>query len=317
MSEGATPSMDEQCRIITCLVDEEPTSTYAYFVSAEWYNKWQSYVGYKTQQTPDEAERPGSLTMRWNHNGAVFVDGRQNVGHQCRTIGTIIQYVHGERPAAIRPNQGDDGRNMLVDEKIWRKWVQWYGVADSHELDRRRLADSRQALLEMRLLNPYSTLVKKPKKVFDITEELQLRRIFGVTAGRKTKLWVCDNTTDQFFQQVLGRNTPFSKLNSQRGRPNSVVDVSSTFTIALELCRTDGTWHTSGPVFTREYSNEYFEKYLPLIEGPLHPGSKEEDLAMTVKSMFAGFNSTLQATVVGVIELDAKMKQVSKNQKEI
>ena len=96
-----------------------------------------------------------------------------------------------------------------------------------------------------------------------------------------------------------------------------VVDVSSTHTIALEVCRTDGTWHTSGPVFTREYSNEYFENYLPFIEGPLHPGSGEEDLSMTVKSMFAGFNSTLQATVGGVIELDAKMKQVSKNQKEI
>ena len=245
MSEDAAPSMDEQCRIIASLVDEEPTSTYAYFVSAEWYNKWQSYVGYKTQQAPDKTDCPGSLTMHRNHNGAVFVDGRQNVGHQRRTI---VQYVLGERPAAIRPNLGDDGRNMLVDEKIWHKWVQWYGVADSHELDRRRLTDSRQALFEMCLLNPYSTLVKKPKKVFDITEEcgyieLQLRRIFGVTTGRKTKLWVCDNTTDQLFQQVLGRNTTFfplfPKLNSPRGRPNSV---SGLIFIVVYISRLFATW---------------------------------------------------------------------------
>ena len=51
-------------------------------------------------------------------------------------------------------DRGDDARNMLVDEKIWCKWVQWFGVDESHELDRRNWASDEKDF-EVCMLNPY------------------------------------------------------------------------------------------------------------------------------------------------------------------
>ena len=196
MSEDAAPSVDEQRRIISCL-ELEPAGTYAYFVAAEWYEKWQRHVGYAMQQTPVDADRPGRLTMCVDHNADV-------IAHN--------SYIPPS-PISMAPDQ----RNMLVDEKIWLKWVQWYGVADCHELDRRGRIGYSQAVFSICLLSSYSDLLKKRQKVFEITEEcgyieLQLRRIFGVTADRKTKLWVREETTHPLFQPVLDRSTPVNSL---------------------------------------------------------------------------------------------------------
>ena len=218
MSVDAAPSVDEQRRIISFL-GEEPTSTYAYFVSTEWYEKWLRYVGYETQQTPDKADCPGSLTMHRNHNAIVHVHS-----------GYIPSGIYFEAVAAIRPNQGDDGCNTLVDENIWLKWVQWYGVADCHELDRYRLTDSSQAVFEICLLSSYSKRLKNPRKIFEISDEcgyieLQLRRIYGVAAGSKTQLWVYKKSPDALFQRVLDRSSPINcvlpGLNSREQRTDN------------------------------------------------------------------------------------------------
>ena len=113
--------------------------------------------------------------------------------------------------------------NTLVDEKIWCKWVEWYGVADSHMLDRYRQINSSRAIFEICMLHSYNMPVKHPKKGFEITEEcgyieLQLRRMFRVSADRNTRLWVCEKSTDERFQLMSDRSRPvngvFPTLNS-------------------------------------------------------------------------------------------------------
>ena len=90
-------------------------------------------------------------------------------------------------------------------------------------------------------------------------------------------------------------------------------DVRCDYTIALELYNRDGTC----PICTKGYSEEYFNKYLPLTVGPRRTGVRKEDLSLTVKSMVEGFSNTLQETVGGVIELEAKITQISKTQTEL
>ena len=168
MSCNSTPSADEQRQTIASLEQEEE-SLHVYCIAKDWYKKWQNYVGLNDSQTAVKSSCPGSLTM----------------------------------------HRGDDTRNMLVDEKIWRKWVQWYGVADQHELDRRNWASDEKDF-EICRLSPYSNIVENPKKTFDISEEsgyieLQLRKIFRVTASVKSRLWACEKAADKRFQMVLDR----------------------------------------------------------------------------------------------------------------
>ena len=94
------------------------------------------------------------------------------------------------------------------------------------------------------------------------------------------------------------------------------VDLSSSYCIALEVCRKDDSWLTAAPT-TRESSNEYFDKYLPITGFPQRPGEEAENLAADVKAMSEGISKTLQETVGDVIKLHAKMKQVSETQKKL
>jgi len=111
------------------------------------------------------------------------------------------QYTH---PIATM----SDHVNMLVDEKISLKWVEWFGVADSHHLRRRgytwppyinnstwiekHLQNNPMGIYNVCLLSSYSLQVNYPN-VFDKREECGyiewlLRRMFVVPAGRKTRL---------------------------------------------------------------------------------------------------------------------------------
>ena len=204
MSVDTAPSVDEQRRIISSLV-LKPTNpccvartaynyqAFGFFVATEWYKKWQRYVGYETQQTPVDSDYPGKLTMHRNQSVADFFYN-------------------------LQMQQANGSRNTLVHECIWCKWVQWYGVADSHELDRCCIRTPYlQAFFGICLLNQNGKLVKKPRRMLHITEEcgyieLQLRRIFGVTTDRKTKLWVCEKSTDDRFLQVLDRSKPINSI---------------------------------------------------------------------------------------------------------
>ena len=93
---------------------------------------------------------------------------------------------------------------------MWTCWVSWYGVADSHELDRRRwTAEERD--FEICVLSPYCGLVQNAVKTFDVSEEtgyaeLQLRRVFRVPDHRLTRLWICEKSRHSRFLPLLDRS---------------------------------------------------------------------------------------------------------------
>ena len=114
-------------------------------------------------------------------------------------------------PGPIYMDCEEDDKNMLVDEKVWTKWVEWYGVSANHELDRRNWASDEKEF-EICKLSPYCTLLDNPLKDFDISEEtgyveLQMRRIFRVQESRKSRLWIREKSRIKFgrFQLLLDR----------------------------------------------------------------------------------------------------------------
>ena len=87
---------------------------------------------------------------------------------------------------------------MWVREPIWCKWVQWYGVDDGHQLDR-RTSGYGYLNIHISLKGDMGARVGHISKVFNMREkcgyiELQLRRIFGVTHDTETQLWLFGNT---------------------------------------------------------------------------------------------------------------------------
>ena len=85
----------------------------------------------------------------------------------------------------------------------------WYGVADSHELDRRRWA-AQERDFEICVLSPYCGLVENAVKTLSVAEEigfveLQLRRVFRVPDHRRTRLWVCEKSRHSRFLPLLDR----------------------------------------------------------------------------------------------------------------
>ncbi|KAK2176457.1 hypothetical protein NP493_661g04045 [Ridgeia piscesae] len=253
MSCNSTPSADEQRQTIASLEQEEE-SLHVYCIAKDWYKKWQNYVGLNDSQTAVKSSCPGSLTM----------------------------------------HRGDDTRNMLVDEKIWRKWVQWYGVADQHELDRRNWASDEKDF-EICRLSPYSNIVENPKKTFDISEEsgyieLQLRKIFRVTASVKSRLWACEKAADKRFQMVLDRTKEICFQDA--------IDHTRHYILALEVVLPDGSWPTHVP---GEPKGD-FDKYLALTEGPRCSEYWEDELASAVTCVFDGISNELRETVDGVVK---------------
>ena len=189
-----TPSAEVQRRVIAAL-EQQPVGVYCFFVATEWYEQWQLYVGSRTQHTSDTIERPGKLMMY--ENGKDVTVGITN-------------------PIVVIPGTP----NTLVDEKMWWQWVEWYGVADSHPLDRHRQINSSLVIFEVCMLRSYNMPVKHPKKSFEITEEcgyieMQLRRMSRVSADRKTRLWVCEKSTDERFQLMSDRTKPINVLYPQ------------------------------------------------------------------------------------------------------
>ena len=93
--------------------------------------------------------------------------------------------------------------------------------------------------------------------------------------------------------------------------------MSNLYTIALEVCQTDGSWFTTHSTTANEHTNEYFDKYLSLTGGLSHTEVKKEDLSLTVTSMFEGFTCTLQETFGGIVQLDVQIKKVNETQKAL
>ena len=99
--------------------------------------------------------------------------------------------------------------------------------------------------------------------------------------------------------------------------------MSTLYTIALEVCRADGSWFTNGSWFTtdstssKKHTIEYFDTYLSVTGGPSHSEIKRDVLSLTVKSMFEGFTCSLQETFGGIVQLDANIKKVNETLNEL
>ena len=196
-----TPSGDEQCRIINILEHDKSdakTQEHIYLVSTDWFNMWRHHVGYNTKL--DKTVHPGRVRML----------GRNNVVY----IGSCDLDAMDSTPGTC---------NMWAHENIWCKWVQWYGLDDCHEIDRYQPCSSIHCwvLFEICLLGPCCKRLENPMKAFSASEEcgyieLQLRRIFGVTAGTETLLWVKEKTNcklqERRFRPVLDRSTRLDKV---------------------------------------------------------------------------------------------------------
>ena len=127
----------------------------------------------------DEAVYPGRLTMATGGNAG------------------ILEFKH----LVEMSSKYESARNKWVHETVWCKLAQWYGVDDAHELDRCNIySEPGWGYPKISLKgDPGTSLEANTSKRFSNLEEcgyieLQLRRIFGVTHGTVTQLWLGEKT---------------------------------------------------------------------------------------------------------------------------
>ena len=232
------------------------------------YEKWKNYVGLNEANRCVESDRPGPLTMVNSENTAT-----DDVTDATKTTTT----TESADDDAGNSNNSSSNTNTFVDEKIWKKWLKWYGIADSHDLDRRNWA-SDDKVFEVCILNPYSAIVQNPVKTFDVSEqtgyiELQLRKIFRVPKHRQTRLWGCEKARNARFHLLL-----------QRAREicfQEYVDTKREYILALEIANLDGTWPTQVPGATVGS----LERYESVTEAPRSAEYWETELATAVETV--------------------------------
>ena len=175
MAESSAPSGAEQYCIVKELLDAQSNTEWLYSVSTSWIFRWMDHVAHfdKLLYTP------GKLRMQ---------------GDNCSTTDEFCNL------GGMYPNCNWFG-NMWVSETIWCKWIQWYGIDDDHQLDRRTTPGQPRCMkVRISLKGDVGTRVGHTSKVFKEREkcgyiELQLRRIFGVTHDTETQLWVLYGNT--------------------------------------------------------------------------------------------------------------------------
>lgn len=234
-------------------LEGQEESLHVYCVTKRWYEQWQNFVGLNPEGKPVESARPGPLDM----------------------------------------DREVEDNNMYVDQKIWIKWVYWYGVSAYHELDRRNWASDEKEF-EVCILSPYSGIVENPTKTFDMSEEAgyietQLKKIFQVPSHRKSRLWACEKTRHARFQLLLDRSKEICFQDP--------IDHKREYILAIEVSNLDGSWPSHIPGDPKGG----LDKYAPLAEGPKASGYWEQELAHTVETVFGGISTELTETVSGIV----------------
>ena len=173
---------------------------------------------------------------------------------------------------------------------------EWYGLADSHQLDRRNWS-SQEKYFEVCLLSPYSCIVENPLKVLDITEtvayiEVQLRKVYKVPVHKKTRVWICEKARHARFKLTLDRNTQLLKVH------NISFNLERDFIIALEVATPQGTWPTCVPGDPQGDITDI----LTLTKGPLPQEYWLQELTRTVESVFCGISNEMKETAEGIIQ---------------
>ena len=199
-------------------------------------------------------------------------------------------------PGPVAMDTVENEHNILIDEKIWTKWVEWYGLSDSHQLDRRNWS-SQEKYFEVCLLSPYSSIVENPLKVLDITEtvgyiEVQLRKMYRVPLHKRTRLWICEKARHARFKLALDRNTQLLKTN------NISFNLERDYIIALEVSTPQGTWPTCVP---GDPSSDLGD-LLTLTQGRLLRDYWVQELTQTVDSVFCEISCEMKETAEGIVQ---------------
>jgi len=299
------PAPEEQ-RAIVLALEEEEGSLHVYSLAKAWYQKWRTFVGLCPESSSDcdggpsrsdgkskEEEKCLNLDSKRRMPSQDAVPENKQLIIQRRTVSE--KRVDGEFPSRLEMDLADDDNNMYVDENVWKCWVMWYGVADSHELDRRNWASDDKDF-EICILSPYCGLIENPVKTFDISEEsgyieIQLRRIFRVAKSRNTRLWICEKARHARFQPLLNRNQEICFQDC--------VDHNKNYILALEVADLDGTWPTHVP----GEPLGSFDRYRDLFEGGPSRSLAfwENELKDTLDTVFAGIANELRETATGIV----------------
>ena len=199
-------------------------------------------------------------------------------------------------PGPVTMDTQETEHNILIDEKIWSKWVEWFGLAESHQLDRRNWS-SQEKYFEVCLLSPYSSIVENPLKVLDMTEtvgyiEVQLRKMYRVSLHKKTRLWVCEKVRHARFKVALERNVQLLKVH------NMSLNLERDYIIALEVSTPQGTWPTCVP----GDPDGDLADLLALTKGLLPQDYWIQELTQTVDSVFGGISCEMKETAEGIIQ---------------
>ncbi len=260
------PPPKEQCEIIAKL-EEEEESIHVYCVSKEWYEQWQRLVGLRecNEEHQEDRDKLGPMDM----------------------------------------DIEDEDNNMMVDEKIWKKWVAWYGISETHELDRRNWASDEKEF-EITILSPMCMMIDNPVKNFDISEEtgyieLQLRRIFHISDYRKSRLWAQEKRRHAKFQIIIDRKEEICFQDA--------IDHNCEYLIAIEIANHDGSWPSG---FPGEPLGD-FDKYSDVAGTKKSSVFWEDELQKTVETVFTGISSELKETAAGVVQT---AKCITKNKEE-
>ncbi len=222
------PYADTQLALVNALTPD-PTDVdtfhYAYAVDKVWYNTWLKHIGKAEGKHPGQTRAPGMVTM----------------------------------------NIYEEDGNEYVPGHVWKQLIEWYGIASSHELDRRYVGDGQGSKqthhilkeFEICVLSPFVEKLKHRKKVLDIGEyvgyvECQIRKIFYVKTYQKTRLWICEKKDcGKAFEPIMDRT---QELQHAYG-----IDTDTQYVIGIEIGHSDGSWPTSLPGHPEAYLTAFKE----------------------------------------------------------
>ncbi len=209
-------------------------------------------------------------------------------------------------PGPVTMDSDNHEQNILIDEKIWMKWIEWFGLADSHQLDRRNFS-SQEKYFEVCLFSPYSSIIENPMKILDITEtvgyiEIQLRKMYKVPLHKKSRLWVCEKARQARFKLILGRDLQLMMVQSIS------FNLDRECILALEVATPQGTWPTCVPGDPiGDLTN------MTLSQGQVPQDYWLQELTQTVDSVFCGISSELKETADGIVQTAKCVSDLKEN----
>ena len=161
-------------------------------------------------------------------------------------------------PGPIEMDTHNDANNDYVSEEEWKRLLKWYGIASTHQLDRKHVYFKDEKVFDICTLSPFSGIVEHAVKRFNRFEEIgyiecQMRRIFQVAPHKKSRLWISEKAQVPRFRQLLLRARML----------NDCIHRDKVYILALEEELGGNVWPTGEP----GESKGDLAKYNELIQG--------------------------------------------------